>query len=164
MVRRWGVVIGGVCAAAVVSAGVMTAGPVGAEPKSPYPDISHYAKLYFEAFRLADKPGLWFSAPFGLDCGIWDDGSFGCTGPIAGAPAGTNQVGWFSGDSQAHFDSTGQLRFSSGGAQRVLPANNYLEYAGTKCATTPDNSVYCTRNSIEQFMVSASKTWLNSTG
>lgn len=149
---------------------VTAAAPALADPpKNPYPDTSKYAKLDFEGFRVADKPGLWFSTPFGLNCGIWEDGSFGCTGAIPGSPAGTNQVGWFSGDSAAHFDNTEQLRFSAGQPQRVLPANNYIELAGTRCATTPDNNVYCTRygassyaSYTDQFMVSSTKTWLGS--
>ncbi|AMU71070.1 hypothetical protein PP298_12975 [Mycobacteroides abscessus] len=156
--------IAGAVAGLAISAGAAL--PAAADPqKNPYPDTSKYAKLDFEGFRIADKPGLWFSTPFGLDCGIWEDSSFGCTGTIPGAPGGANQIGWFRGDSAAHFDNTAQLRFSSGQAQRVLPANNYIELGSTRCATTPDNNVYCTGGSnyasyTNQFMVSAGKTWL----
>ncbi len=138
------------------------AGPASAD-KPPYPDISRYAKVDFESFQIAQKPGVWFSTPFGLDCGIWDDTSFGCTGVIPGSPAGTNQIGWFTGDSAAHFDNTGQPRFDSGQAQKVLPADSYLEYKGTRCATTPDNAVYCTGGRYgTQFMVSPTNSWLGS--
>lgn len=126
----------------------------------PYPDTSRYAKLDFEGFKLADKPGVWFATPFGLNCGIWDDGSFGCTGNIPGAPPGTNQIGWFTDDSTPHFDNTDTPRFSAGSPQRVLPANNYIEYNGTSCATTPDNSVYCNHNWLAKFMISPSQSWL----
>ena len=156
-------VVGGVCAgliAGVVSAPLVLADP----PKSPYPDTSKYAKLDLERFKLADQPGVWFSAPFGLDCGIWDNGNFGCTGSIPGAPAGTNQIGWFTGDSAPHFDNTGQARFTSGQPQRVLPSNNYIEYAGTTCATTPQAQVFCTRGYATKFMISATQTWLGETG
>lgn len=152
----------GACSA--LAGALLTAGPASADPpKKPYPDISRYSKMDFEGFQITDKPGVWFSSPTGLDCGIWDDGSFGCTGPIPGSPAGTNQIGWFRGDGAAHFDNTAQPRFSSGQAQRVLPANNYIEYKGAKCATTPDNGVYCTTGytySESQFLVNPTGSWL----
>lgn len=140
---------------------VALAAPASAD-SAPYPDISHYAKLDFEGFKIADKPGVWFSTPTGLNCGIWDDGSFGCTGNIPGAPPGTNQIGWFSGDSSAHFDNTDQPRFNAGSPQRVLPANNYIAYNGTSCATTPDNSVYCNHSSYQRFLISPTNSWLGS--
>ncbi|EUA74366.1 hypothetical protein I541_3743, partial [Mycobacteroides abscessus] len=92
--------IAGAVAGLAISAGAAL--PAAADPqKNPYPDTSKYAKLDFEGFRIADKPGLWFSTPFGLDLGIWEDSSFGCTGTIPGAPGGANQIGWFRGDSSA---------------------------------------------------------------
>ncbi|MEZ0365270.1 hypothetical protein ACAG26_16440 [Mycobacterium sp. pUA109] len=148
-------------AGVVAGLSVGVAAPASADPP-PYPDISRYAKVDFEGFKIANQPGVWFSSPFGLNCGIWDDSSFGCTGNIPGSPAGTNQIGWFSGDSAAHFDNTDQPRFSAGSAQRVLPANNYLEYSGSRCATTPDNAVYCVRYGNDKFMVSPTQSWLGS--
>lgn len=155
--------IAGAVAGLAISVGAAL--PAAADPqKNPYPDTSKYAKLDFEGFRIADKPGLWFSTPFGLDCGIWEDSSFGCTGTIPGARR--RQPDWLvQGDSSAHFDNTGQPRFSSGQAQRVLPANNYIELGSTRCATTPENNVYCTGGGnyasyTNQFMVSPGKTWL----
>ncbi|MEU9806950.1 hypothetical protein [Mycobacterium sp. NPDC050853] len=124
-----------------------------AEPPSPYPDISRYAKVDFESYRLPpNDDGFWFSTPGGLNCGIWADGSFGCTGAIPGAPAGANQIGWFRGDGQPHFDETQQPRFTNPGGlvQRVIPRNSYIavnQGTGngdtTTCAVTDTNGVYC---------------------
>ncbi len=155
-------------ASAALAVGVLTAVPASAAPQKPtkpYPDISRFAKLDFEGFQLADKPGIWFSTPSGLNCGIWDDGSTGCTGTIPGAPGGANQVGWFSGESNAHFDNTDQLRFVAGVPQRVLPADNYVEYKNAKCGVTPEGAVYCASSgnyaySGNQFMVSTSGSWI----
>ena len=149
----------GACAGVLVA--MAAAVPALADPpKNPYPDTSRYSKLDFEGFQIPRQPGVWFSTPFGLNCGIWDDGSFGCTGAIPGAPAGTNQVGWFTNDEAPHFDNTNQPRFTAGTSQRVLPPNNYIEYAGTDCATTPDNSVYCSRGYYSKFMISPTNTWV----
>ncbi|WP_078315733.1 hypothetical protein [Mycobacterium sp. D16Q16] len=165
MSQKWFAMVGAVASLAM---SVGTALPAAADPpKDPYPDTSKYAKFDFEGFRIADKPGVWFSSTSGLSCGIWDDGSFGCNGVIPGAPAGTNQVGWFSGEGSAHFDNTEQIRFTSGEAQRVLPANNYIEYRNVRCATTPENHLYCGGAgsgkggySGARFLITPGKTWL----
>ncbi len=151
----------GACAA--LSGAVLAgAAPVVADtPKKPYPDITRYAKLDFEGFQIDGKPGVWFSSPTGLNCGIWDDGSFGCTGPIPGAPAGTNQIGSFTGENISHFDNTAQPRFVAGGPQRVLPANSYISYKNVQCATTPANGIYCKGPYYQnQFLVTPDGSWL----
>lgn len=147
--------------------------PASADPaKSPYPDISRYAKLDFEAFRLGqDNDNVWFRSPSGLNCGIWGDGSFGCTGSIPGAPAGTNQIGSFPEDDQPHFDSTQQPRFvnPNGLPQRVLPRDRYIRLGETVCAVTDNDSVYCSGKSPStypydrnQFLVGPASTYLGS--
>ncbi|TDZ44594.1 hypothetical protein CCUG63695_04653 [Mycobacteroides franklinii] len=143
-------------AAGALAVGGLLGVPVSAnaEPaKSPYPDISRYAKVDFESYRLSpNDDDFWFSTPAGLNCGIWADGSFGCTGSIPGAPAGTNQIGWFNGDSLPHFDQTQQPRFTNPGglAQRVIARDNYIAVVQgtgtgdtTTCAVTDSDSVYC---------------------
>lgn len=148
--------------AVAVSMGALTAfgllcspGISNAEPpKSPYPDTKGYAQVDIEAYRVGqDRDNVWFKTPFGLNCGIWADGSFGCTGAIPGAPAGTNQVGWFPGDYAAHFDETEQPRFTNpnGLPQPVLPRRSYIVSSNlnsgssetSTCAVTDNGSVYC---------------------
>lgn len=66
------------------------ADPPGGAPANPFPEMAHISAWYdqFEPdrFFLADHPGVWFLSPSGLNCGIWDRGSFGCSGVIPGAP------------------------------------------------------------------------------
>lgn len=130
-----------------VVVGVVNAAAASADPQAnPYPDVSRYAKLDSEGFRLgSDSENLWFSTPRGLNCGIWADGSFGCNGPIPGSPAGTNQIGWFVGDGQPHFDNTSTVRFvnPAGLQQRLIPRNRYIELGKTVCAVSGNDSVYC---------------------
>jgi hypothetical protein len=162
--RRLIVVLGLACAAALPAAGPAVADP----PKSdPYPDISRYVKLDSEGFALDGQPGVWFSTPTGLNCGITDGpgyGSFGCTGPIPGAPAGTNQIAWFSGDGDPRFDITGHPVFSAGVPQRVLPPGSYIDYQYSRCAVTPDNGVYCDGGKYPyatgRFLVTPTASWL----
>ncbi|MEU9806951.1 hypothetical protein [Mycobacterium sp. NPDC050853] len=141
--RKWAAILG--LSAVIAGAGVTAT--ASADPKAnPYPDINRYAKLDFEGFRVgSDNDNLWFSTPRGLNCGIWADGSFGCNGVMPGSPVGTNQIGWFLGDNQPHFDNTSTVRFVNPGGlpQRLLPRNRYVELGKTVCAVTENDSVYC---------------------
>lgn len=126
--------------------------PVIAAPPA-YPDIAGYNIWDARGYVVAEHSGVWFSSPWGLNCGIWDEGDFGCTGIIPGAPTNANQIGWFDGDSAVHYDTTQELRFYTGQPQRPLLARTVIEYRGTTCATTPDMSVYCFRGPF-RFLVS----------
>lgn len=56
MSQKWFAMMGAVAGLAM---SVGAALPAAADPaKNPYPDTSKYAKLDFEGFRIADKPGL----------------------------------------------------------------------------------------------------------
>lgn len=170
--------IGGVAvtAATVTVTGLACAGVAVADPEpGPYPDISRYAKLDFEEFRLgAPAPegtgDLWFSTPQGLNCAILDGGSsFGCNGPIPGAPAGTNQIGSFPGDQQSHYDNTERPRFTNPGGlpQRLLPPQRYIQSGVVTCAVTDTKSVYCrglsySVDDTNQFLVGAGSSRLGS--
>lgn len=147
MLKEWVVAVSAIAAGGLLGMSVVA----NAEPpKSPYPDLGRYAKVDFESYRLSpDDDDYWFSTSAGLNCGIWADGSFGCTGAIPGAPAGANQIGWFQGDWQPHFDETQQPRFVNpqGRAQQVIPRQSYIvvnqSAASVTCAVTDADGVYC---------------------
>jgi hypothetical protein len=114
-------------------------------------------------FFTASNEGVWFSTPLGLNCGIWDRGSFGCTGDIRGAPSGTTRIGWITGSIVTRYDAYDpllKLQFPPGRAERMLPPRSYVEYNGTRCVTTTDTSTYCTHGPF-QFMVTPSRTFLS---
>ena len=117
--------------------------PASATPAQPsYPDISQYQRIAnLENFRLTDQPGRWFVTPVALHCAIEDDGSYGCSGDLRGAPAGENEVGWFAGDPSPRLYHTDEPRFGSGRA--ILTAKKYIEYRGTRCAVTDEGAAYC---------------------
>lgn len=136
---------------------------------NPYPDVQRtwkYQKIDFEPYLRDGDTGAWFSTPLGLNCAIWDDGSFGCNGSFPGAPAGTNQVSWFPGDWQAHFDTTNELLFTPETAPPVLPPKKYIAYRAVRCAVAPDNGVYCFRGHSansrngDQFYITPTQSWL----
>lgn len=135
-----------------------------AAPGDPaWPIINNYVKEDLEPYHIGnDVRNVWFSTPTGLNCSIWGDNSFGCTGKIPGAPA-ANQVGFFTGlhDSAPHLDATGQPRFinPTHAAQRLLPAGSYLTNGDVTCAVTPHNELYCS-NGNSRILLGAQKSWL----
>jgi hypothetical protein len=138
-------------------------GPSGGPPPSPFPDANLILR-YYDLVRYADYftdsvGGVWFSTPLGLNCGIWDRGSFGCTGDIRGAPPGTNNIGWITGQIEPRYDPALAVQFPPGRAQRDLPPHSYIEYNGTRCATMADSSTFCSHGPFK-FYVTPTQTWL----
>src|SRR5690625_3884528 len=125
-------------------------------PPSPYPDqaliVTSYDHLEPSQFFTASTAGVWFLSPLGLSCGIWDRGSFGCTGDIRGAPPGTNHIGWVNGNIVTRYDQYDPLlpfQFPAAQADRTLPTRSYVTYNGTTCATMADTSTNCPRGPLK---------------
>ncbi len=140
----------------------------GDAPPSPYPELRYFTEIDSAPYSLGDspaadlpdQPGVWFVTAQGLNCGIWFRGSFGCTGDIPGAPAGTHQIGWITGDERVHYDWTMAIRFPPSRGSLTIPPLNYITSEGTTCATTLDGSTYCERGPF-RFLITATHTWLN---
>jgi len=151
-------------AALLAMAPAVLAEPVAGAPPSPYPDPNHiiryFEKVPHDAYFTASSGGVWFSTPLGLNCGIWDRGSFGCAGDIRGAPPGTTNVGWVNGNVVTRYDWLLGVQTPPGRAERELSALSYIEYNGTRCATMGDSSTYCARGPF-QFFVTPTRTWLS---
>lgn len=128
----------------------------------PFPELMHvlawYDRFEPDRFFLADRPGVWFLSPTGLNCGIWDKGSFGCTGNIPGAPPGSNHIAWFNGNRSVHHGWTAAIQFPPGQAHVTLPPRSYVTYNSTTCAIRPDSSLYCGRGEFK-FLMTATGTW-----
>jgi len=161
--------LGGVGGLAVVGvvATVMTGlvAPAHAEPASgdarpnPYPELRYFTEIDAAPYALGES-GVWFVTAQGLNCGIWWRGSFGCTGYIPGAPAGTQQIGWITGDTRVHYDWTIAIRFPPSRGSMTIPPLSYITSEGTTCATTLDGSTYCERGPF-RFLITPTHTWLN---
>jgi hypothetical protein len=154
----------GFLAYAVIGLGATA--PASAAPvQSPYPDITQYERAVdLEKFKVIDEDGIWFTTPVGQYCGIGEDGSYGCSGDLPGAPPGDNEVGWFPGDPFPRLYHTDESRFASGRRQLILQGRTYVEYRGSRCAVTMESGIYCMhgddRNS--QIMVTTGMTWRGS--
>lgn len=159
----------GIAAFACVSGFLFVASPpVNAEPNSgsetsPFPAsyfiLDYYDRVKYDDYFTRSSGGVWFSTPLGLNCGIWDRGSFGCSGNIPGSPPGTTHIGWITGQIHPRYDSTLPLWFPPGRAERELAPRTYIDYNGTRCATMADTSTYCSRGAF-RFFVTPTKTWL----
>ncbi|MDF3339483.1 hypothetical protein P3H80_18745 [Mycolicibacterium septicum] len=155
---------------ALVGALLLTGSPtVLAEPNSgsatsPYPStyliLDYYDKVKYDDYFTSSAGGVWFSTPLGLNCGIWDRGSFGCVGDIRGAPPGTTNIGWVNGNVVTRYDWLLGVQFPAGRAERELSPRSYIEYNGTRCATMADTSTYCARGPF-RFFVTPTRTWLS---
>lgn len=148
----------------LVSSPAVHAEPAQESPSSPYPE-AYFILRYYESMRYDDyftgsAGGVWFSTPLGLNCGIWDRGSFGCTGDIRGAPPGTTNIGWVNGNIVTRYDWLLGVQFPPGRAERDLPPRRYITYNGTTCATMADSSTYCSRGPFK-FFVTPTQTWLS---
>ncbi len=138
----------------------------GDEPiaSNPYPKdslvLAAYTRLDPVTYFLPGLYGVYFLSPSGLNCGIWLRGSFGCAGPLPGAPAGTDHIGWFNGDTQVHDDWAIAIGFPNTQAQQVLPPHSYLNWNETTCVTMADSSTYCYRGMF-RFLVTPDATYLN---
>jgi hypothetical protein len=160
---RWLAVSASVGGLVLATSSAVHAEPNTGSETSPFPAayfiLNHYDKVKYDDYFTSSSGGVWFSTPLGLNCGIWDRGSFGCTGDIRGAPPGTTNVGWITGQIQARYDWALGLQFPPGRAERELPPRSFIEYNGTRCATMADSSTYCSRGQFRVF-VTPTRTWL----
>jgi hypothetical protein len=165
--RRWAHLVAATGLAAVLALttcpgahSIPTPGPT----PPPFPDtnliLRSYHLVQYDDYFTASVGGVWFSTPTGLSCGIWDRGSFGCTGDIRGAPPGTTNIGWVDGNIVTRYDPLLGVQFPPGQAERELPSRSYIEYNGTRCATMADASIYCSRGPFK-FYVTPTGTFLS---
>lgn len=136
-----------------------------AAAQTPYPDTTQYVNAgSLQKFKVVDKDGVWFTTPIGLRCGIGADGSYGCSGPLPGAPPDKNEIGWFPEDPFPRLYHTDEPKFDSGIKQNVLRVRTVLVYRGSECAITDDIGVYCINgaNPDSQILVNPSMTYRGS--
>ena len=110
--------------------------------------------------------GNWyaFSGPGGITCVInKQDASYGCSGPLPGAPEGTNLVSAGPSGVPA-FSTTDRPLFSSAGEAKSLPANTRLSFREISCGVDGTGVVACV-NSRDQvgFMVTPAGTFIDAT-
>jgi hypothetical protein len=160
-VRR-GLVIASIGGATLVLAvGAAHAEPAPGDSRPhPYPELRYFTQIDAAPYISPGGQGAWFVTAQGLNCGIWFRGSFGCVGPIPGAPGGVDKIGWITGDTRVHYDWTMAVRFPPPAGALTIPPLSYIESEGTSCGTALDGSTYCERGPW-RLLITPTRTWLN---
>jgi hypothetical protein len=110
------------------------------------PDLSQYAQISVDDYVAGTE--VYFQTPDGLLCAIRPSpGLAGCDGPLAAAPAGTNEIVLTADPHQRGLRSTASPQFvkPTGGAAPVLQAGHSLRFADFVCAVGDGGSTSCTK-------------------
>jgi hypothetical protein len=144
---------------------VTVASPAWADPDpapSPLPAVNAYPPI--SPVDYSTMSGNWyaFAGPVGVVCVIdKNNGGYGCSGALPGAPDGANLVSAGPVGSPA-FASTGQPVFGAAGPVKPLPPNTRLSFRNISCGVDGSGTVACV-NSRDQvgFVVGPAGTFIN---
>ena len=131
-------VIGVAGAALFGGAAVAGAQPNGAQPAQPDPPpVSHsvnvFAPVSLSEYAVMDGQWYAFATPDGLTCVLQRSGSYGCSGPLPGAPNGANLVS--GGPGVPGFARTDGDVFAVVGEAKLLPPGSRISYQTVSCGT-----------------------------
>lgn len=161
--------VASVAAGAIVTSGILPAGPAAADPAPPpapppLPDVNSY--LPISPVDYAAMGGTWyaFAGPAGITCVIIrQSSSYGCSGPLPGAPEGANLV---SGGpvGAPSFAVTDRPNFAAAGEVKPLPPNTRLSFRDISCGVDGAGVLACV-NTREQvgFIVTDTGTFIDDT-
>lgn len=132
-------------------------------PPPPIPDVNVYTPLNPADYTVAGTTWYGFAGPPGVICIInRQNGDYGCSGPLPGAPDGANLVsaGQFG---PPAFSSTAQPLFAvATGRVNALPPGTRLSFRDISCGVDAAGAVACL-NSRDQvgFVVSPTGSFIN---
>jgi hypothetical protein len=165
---RYGVVmflriLRGALGAAVVA--VTVASPASADPDPaplPLPDVNAYPPI--SPVDYSTMSGNWyaFAGPVGVICIIdKNNGGYGCSGALPGAPGGANLVSAGPVGSPT-FANSGQPVFGAAGPVKPLPPNTRLSFRSISCGVDDSGTLACV-NSRDQvgFVIGPAGTFIN---
>lgn len=143
----------------VVTAGVATADPSPAPPAPPMPDVVAFAPISPVDYTVMNGTWYAFAGPAGTVCAINRQSmSYGCNGPLPGAPDGANLV---SGGpvGAPTFSTTDRPMFDGAGEVKALPPNTRLSFREISCGADGAGAVACvnTRDQVG-FMITPTTT------
>lgn len=139
---------GTAAAGAVLIGAPGTAGAEPAPPPPPAPNIDGYAMALPSEYAVNDALYA-FSTPQGLTCVLTrGTSSYGCSGPIPGAPGGANVV-TAGPTGMPGFTSSDRPLYAADKPAKQLPANTRLSYSTISCGVDAAGATICT-NSFDQ--------------
>jgi hypothetical protein len=149
------VLFGVLGAAAVVGVpGVAAAEPppVPAPQPPPPPNVNALAPVKLSEYAVMDGAGYAFSTG-GLTCVLQRSGSYGCSGPIPGAPEGANLVSGAMGGVPGFANTPGSV-FGAAGAAKPLPAGSRISYQTVSCGSDGTTTTCVDSRSQSGFVIS----------
>jgi hypothetical protein len=151
--------------AGAVGAALITAPPSALAdpppPPPPAPNVNAYPPIPPADYAVLDGAWYAFGTPDGLTC-IIDKGkvSYGCSGPIPGAPDGANLVSAAPGGAPT-FANTAAPVFAVAGPVKPLPANTRLSYRSISCATDGGGVTTCMNSAFQNgFVISPAGSYI----
>ena len=149
------VLIGVLGAATVVGVpGVAAAEPppVPAPQPPPLPNVNALAPVKLSEYAVMD--GAWYAFSMdGLTCVLQRSGSYGCSGPIPGAPEGANLVSGAMGGVPGFANTPGSV-FAAAGAAKPLPAGSRISYQTVSCGNDGTTTTCVDSRSQSGFVIS----------
>jgi hypothetical protein len=127
--------IGVLGAAAVVGLPVVAAAeppPMPAPQPPPPPNVNALAPVKLSDYAVMNNSWYAFTTPDGLTCALQRSGSYGCSGPMPGAPEGANIVSGSMGGVPGFASAPGPV-FAAGGAAKPLPAGSRISFQSVSC-------------------------------
>lgn len=112
-------------------------------PAPPLPDVVAFAPISPVDYTVMGGNWYAFAGPPGVICVINRQAvSYGCSGPLPGAPDGVNLVSG-GGIGPPAFSTTEKPLFAAAGAVRALPANTRLSFREISCGADGAGAVTC---------------------
>ena len=149
------VLIGVLGAATVVGVpGVAAAEPppVPAPQPPPLPNVNALAPVKLSEYAVMD--GAWYAFSMGgLTCVLQRSGSYGCSGPIPGAPEGANLVSGAMGGVPGFANTPGPV-FGAADAAKPLPAGSRISYQTVSCGNDGTTTTCVDSRSQSGFVIS----------
>ena len=150
------VLIGVLGAAAVVAVSGVAAAeppPVPAPQPPPLPNVNALAPVKLSEYAVLNNNWYAFTTADGLTCVLQRSGSYGCSGPIPGAPEGANLVSGPMGGVPGFANTPGPV-FAAAGAAKPLPAGSRISYQTVSCGNDGTTTTCVDSRSQSGFVIS----------
>ena len=126
--------------------------PVPAPQPPPLPNVNALAPVKLSEYAVMD--GAWYAfSTGGLTCVLQRSGSYGCSGPIPGAPEGANLVSGVMGGVPGFANTPGSV-FGAADAAKPLPAGSRISYQTVSCGNDGTTTTCVDSRSQSGFVIS----------
>lgn len=145
-----------VAAAGAVYGPVAAAQPAPPPPPPPAPNVNAYPPVSPKDFAIYEGTAYAFSVG-DLVCMLQRSGSYGCNGPLPGAPQGANLVSGTMGGVPGFAAAPAPMYT---GPVNALPANTRLSYGTVSCGTDGATTSCVDSRNQSGFVVTPTATWV----